>query len=126
MQHVTIIYDYLCLFTIVFFAKNLRKDDFFTHCTMIISLFILAYIIVIIAIISRLFALFLSQAIIPIILLDMYYCDYVFPSQLFAFCVLSHYFLNYCFVSYYNSDLFPMLFYALLFSQHIIFNDYSL
>ncbi len=56
----TIIYDYVRLFAIIllhwqkpkrlYAITSISKDDYFTHCTTIISLFFSVYIIVIIAI----------------------------------------------------------------------------
>ncbi len=57
-------------------------------------LFFSACIIAIIAIISRLFALCLSQGITFIILFEMYYCYYFSQRKLFALCALSYYYSN--------------------------------
>ena len=46
-------------------------------------------------IITRLCALYLLKTIIPIILFEMYYDDYMFPNQLYALCTLSRDYVHY-------------------------------
>ena len=84
-----IVYDYFRLFCCKnrlfrYYCIISQKTIISLIALRLFHFFCSAFNVVIMAIILRLFALFLSQDIIPIILFEMHCCDYFFQSQLLA------------------------------------------
>ncbi len=82
-------------YTIIWIIFNSNYYFYYLFWRLLWHLFYSAYIISIIAIITVLFELFLSQTIIPIITFEVYYCNYMLPRILWQLWLLYHYYLNY-------------------------------
>ena len=99
-----IIYDYLQLLAIIYDYFIAKTQTIILHYCIIskktiislisLRLFHLYFSVHIIAIIA-IMCIILLKTIIPIILFEMYYDDYMFPSQLYALCTLSRDYVHY-------------------------------